>query len=135
MKVYLLAPNYCWHADDFLKLSSYNKNLKYKFISDTPPFISRNFYKKYFYFLNISYEFFQRLWRLLLCIPWSFYLKIRLNDNTPIHCVGLFSLFITRLGNINMKRIIFTPQGSDLLVLPDKNFIVKKFIELLYLLF
>ena len=129
MKVYLLAPNYCWHTSDLLYLSCYENKLEYIFIPDTPPFISRNFYKKYFFFLNISYEFFQRLWRLLLCLPWSLYLKIRLHENIPVHCHGLFSLFIARLGNINTKRIVFTPQGSDLLILPDKNILVKKFLS------
>lgn len=33
------------------------------------------------------------------------------------------------MANIPNSRIIFTPQGSDLLVLPDKNFFIKKFLS------
>ena len=75
MKIYLLAPNYCWHTYDLLQLCSFNKDLKYIFIADTPPFISRILFNRFFSFLNIPYEFFQRLWRLFLFIPWSFYFK------------------------------------------------------------
>ena len=85
MKIFLLAPNYCWHTQDLLKLTEYSKNLNYVFVSDTPIFFSREFYKKYFKFSNLSYEFCQRIWRLSLCIPWSLYLKIRLFGQKPIH--------------------------------------------------
>ena len=129
MKIYLLAPNYCWHTSDLLELCSYNKDLKYIFIADTPPFISRVLFNRFFSFLNIPYEFFQRLWRLFLFIPWSFYLRKRLINNNPIHCHGLFSLIIAKFANIDSKRIVFTPQGSDILVLPENNRIIKNFLK------
>ena len=129
MKIFLLAPNYCWHTEDLLKLSKYSKRLNYIFVSDTPIFFSRRFYKKYFNFLNVSYEFWQRLWRLIFCIPWSLYLKTKLSGQRLVHCHGLFSLLIAHIGGISNSRIIFTPQGSDLLVLPDKNFLVRKFLS------
>ena len=75
MKIFLLAPNYCWHTEDLLKLSKYSKKLNYIFVSDTPIFFSRRFYEKYFNFINVSYEFWQRLWRLIFCMPWALYLK------------------------------------------------------------
>ena len=56
------------------------------------------------------------------CLPWGIYLKIRLSGQIPIHCHGLFSLLMAHIAGISNSRIIFTPQGSDLLVLPDKNF-------------
>ena len=59
MKVFLLAPNYCWHTQDLLKLTEFSKDLDYVFVSDTPLFFSREFYKKYFKFSNLSYEFFK----------------------------------------------------------------------------
>jgi len=128
MKIFLLAPNYCWHTQDLLKLTKYSKRLDYIFVADTPIFISRGFYKKYFNFLNVSYEFIQRIWRLIFCLPWGIYLKIRLSGQIPIHCHGLFSLFVAHIAGISNSRIIFTPQGSDLLILPDKNSIVRKFL-------
>ena len=56
MKVFLLAPNYCWHTNDLIELSKYSDDLNYNFVADTPIFISRNYYKKYFKFFNITYE-------------------------------------------------------------------------------
>ena len=129
MKIFLLAPNYCWHTEDLLKLSKYSKRLNYIFVSDTPIFFSRRFYEKYSNLLNVSYEFWQRLWRLIFCIPWALYLKIKLSGQRLVHCHGLFSLLIAHIGGISNSRIIFTPQGSDLLVLPDKNFLVRKFLS------
>ena len=129
MKVFLLAPNYCWHTNDLIELSKYSDDLNYDFVADTPIFISRNFYKKYFKFFNITYESVQRVWRLLFCIPWCIYLKIKLSGKELIHCHGLFALLISHMASIPNSRIIFTPQGSDLLVLPDKNFLIKKFLS------
>ena len=129
MKIYLLAPNYCWHTSDLIKLNTYNKKLEYIFIADTPPFISRKIFKRYFSFMFFPYEFFQRFWRIFLLIPWSIYLRIKLSNKTPIHCHGLFALIIARFAKIDSKRIVFTPQGSDLLVLPEKNFLVRKFLK------
>ena len=129
MKVYLLAPNYCWHTSDLIELNSYNKKLQYIFVADTPPFISRNFFKRYFGFLRISYEFFQRSWRVFLFIPWCIYIRMKLRDKTPIHCHGLFALIIAKFAQLDSKRIVFTPQGSDLLILPKKNIFVRKFLE------
>ena len=129
MKIFLLAPNYCWHTQDLLKLTKYSKRLDYIFVADTPIFISRGFYEKYFNLLNVSYEFMQRIWRLIFCIPWGIYLKIKLSGQRLVHCHGLFSLLIAHIAGISNSRIIFTPQGSDLLVLPDKNFLVRKFLS------
>ena len=129
MKVYLLAPNYCWHTEDLINLGNFSNKLKYCFISDTPPFFSRKFYKKTFLNNFFSYEFVQRLWRLILCLPWSVYVKLKLFDNIPVHCHGLFALFLADLANISESRIIFTPQGSDILVLPDKKKIIRKFLS------
>ena len=129
MKIFLLAPNYCWHTQDLLKLTKYSKRLDYIFVADTPIFISREFYEKYFNLLNVSYEFMQRIWRLIFCIPWGIYLKIKLSGQRLVHCHGLFSLLITHIAGISNSRIIFTPQGSDILVLPDKNFLVRKFLS------
>ena len=129
MNIFLLAPNYCWHTKDLISLSHFSKEFTYKFLPDTPPFLSRNFFKKYFNNLNFSYEFFQRIWRLFFCIPWSIYLKIRLLNNDLIHCHGLFALFIAHLAGISNSRIIFTPQGSDLLILPDQYFFLRNFLK------
>ena len=129
MKIFLLAPNFCWHTEDLLKLKKYSKRLDYIFVSDTPIFLSRRVYKKYFHLLNVSYEFWQRLWRIIFCIPWGLYLKIKLSGQRLVHCHGLFSLVIAQIAGISNKRIIFTPQGSDILVLPDKNFFVRKFLS------
>lgn len=129
MKVNLLAPNYCWHTEDLKKLEMFSNNLNYYFVSDTPPFFSRKFYAKLFPKKFFSYEFIQRLWRLILCLPWSFYVKIKLINDEPVHCHGLFSLFLAYLANINLSRIVFTPQGSDILVLPNKNKIVRNFLS------
>ncbi len=129
MKIYLLAPNYCWHTSDLLELNSYNKKLQYIFVADTPPFISREIFKRYLGLLHISYEFFQRIWRIFLFIPWGIYLSIKLRGKKPIHCHGLFALVIARFAKIDGSRIIFTPQGSDLLILPKKNVLVRKFLE------
>lgn len=129
MRIYLLAPNYCWHTEDLKELDSFSDELNYSFISDTPPFLSREFYKKTFLNNIFSYEFIQRLWRLILCLPWSIYIRIKLLNNEPVHCHGLFSLFLADLANISNSRIIFTPQGSDILVLPDKNNIIRIFLS------
>ena len=129
MNIYLLAPNYCWHTKDLIKLSYFSKDFTYKFIADTPPFLSRKFFKRNFDNLNFSYEFIQRIWRLVFCIPWSFYLKIRLLNNDLIHCHGLFALFIAHLAGLSNSRIIFTPQGSDLLILPNKYEFVRNFLK------
>ena len=129
MRIYLLAPRFCWHTEDLKKLGTFSRKLNYYFISDTPPFLSRKIYKKVFPKNFFSYEFSQRLWRLLFCIPWSVYVKLRLLNDDPVHCHGLYSLFLANLANISNSRIIFTPQGSDILVLPDKNNIVKNFLS------
>ena len=128
MKIFLLAPNYCWHTEDLLNLEKYTNKFKYKFLADTPPFLSRKLFKKFFSKLNLSYEFMQRVWRLIFCIPWSIYLRINLMNKNLIHCHGLFALLMAHLAGISNSRIIFTPQGSDLLVLPNKNAIIKSFL-------
>ena len=61
-------------------------------------------------------------------MPWSFYVRIKLINDEPVHCHGLFSfIFLADLANINYSKIVFTPQGSDILVLPKKNKIIKRF--------
>ena len=129
MKIFLLAPNYCWHTEDLLKLTKYSKRLNYIFVADTPIFLSRRIYERYFKSLNVSYEFWQRLWRIIFCIPWGFFLKKKLSGQRLVHCHGLFALVIAHVAGISNTRIIFTPQGSDILVLPDKNFLVRKFLS------
>lgn len=130
MKIYLLAPNYCWHTQDLIELSNFSSELNFIFLADTPPFVSRNFFKNKLSCLNFSYEFFQRIWRLTFCLPWSIYIRIKvLKNNHLIYCHGLFALFIAYISGLESSRLIFTPQGSDLLVLPDKNIIVRKFLN------
>ena len=51
--------------------------------------------------------------------------KIKLSGQRLVHCHGLFALVIAHIAGISNTRIIFTPQGSDILVLPDKNFLVR----------
>ena len=72
MKIFLLAPNYCWHTEDLLKLTKYSKRLNYIFVADTPIFLSRRFYEKYFNLLNISYEFWQRFGELFFVYHGAF---------------------------------------------------------------
>ena len=45
MKIYLLAPNYCWHTKDLVKLSAYNNKLQYVFVADTPHLYQEQFLK------------------------------------------------------------------------------------------
>ena len=130
MKIYLLAPNYCWHTRDLIELSKYSSELNFIFLADTPPFFSRKFFKEKLFFLNLSYEFFQRIWRLIFCIPWSIYIRYKVfQNNDLIYCHGFFALFIAHISCIKNSRLVFTPQGSDLLVLPDKNIFVRKFLN------
>ncbi len=130
MKIYLLGPNFCWHTKDLIELSNFCSELNFIFLADTPPFLTREFFKKKFYFLNLSYEFFQRIWRLTFCIPWSIYIRSKVyKNNDLIYCHGLFALFIAHIGGIKNSRLVFTPQGSDLLVLPDKNIFVRNFLN------
>ena len=129
MKIYLLAPNYCWHTRDLIDLKNFSNELNYFFLADTPPFLSRRVFKKYFSNINLSYEFVQRIWRIGFCIPWSLYLRFRLSNNNLLHCHGLFALIMSHIAGISNSRIIFTPQGSDLLVLPNKNNVIKKFLS------
>ena len=51
--------------------------------------------------------------------------KINKNTNSLPWLIFTFNCSYLQISN---KRIIFTPQGSDLLVLPDKNSIVRKFL-------
>ena len=128
MKIFLLAPNYCWHTQDLLKLTNYSKRLDYIFVADTPIFISRGFYKKYFNFLNVSYEFIQRNMEInFLCTLGYIFKNKTIWTNTNTLPRVIFT-FVVHLAGISNSRIIFTPQGSDLLVLPDKNSIVRKFL-------
>ena len=90
MEIYLLAPNYCWHTEDLINLENYSNKFKYKFLADTPPFLSRKLFKKFFPKSNISYEFIQRIWRLIFCIPWSFYLRINLMNNNNLYNVMVY---------------------------------------------
>ena len=39
------------------------------------------------------------------------------------------ALIIAKFANIDSKRIVFTPQGSDVLVLPENNRIIKNFLK------
>ena len=130
MKIYLLAPNYCWHTKNLIELSNFASELNFIFLADTAPFVSRNFFKNKLSYLNFSYEFFQRIWRLTFCLPWAIYIRIKvLKNNDLIFCHGLFALFLAYISGLKSSRLIFTPQGSDLLVLPDKNIIVRKFLN------
>lgn len=131
INVFIVAPRFCWHTSDLLKLQNYNA-FTYFLVYDTPPFISRAFYNKFFTLISsiISYESLQRIWRLITLVPWVFYLSFTLRRHSyPIHCHGLFAFVITRFTLIPTSRIVFTPQGSDLLVLPYKNQLVKLFLR------
>ena len=79
MKIYLLAPNYCWHTSDLLELCSFNKDLKYIFIADTPPFISRVLFNRFFSFLNIPYEFFSKVMEIIFVYSMEFLFKKKIN--------------------------------------------------------
>ena len=130
MKIYLLAPNYCWHTEDLIQLSNLSSELNFVFLPDTPPFLSRKFFKEKLFFLNLSYEFLQRIWRLIFCLPWCIYIRSKVfKNNDLIYCHGLFALFIAHISGIKNSRLVFTPQGSDLLVLPDKNIFVRNFLN------
>ena len=41
----------------------------------------------------------------------------------------MFALVIAKFAKVDSRKIVFTPQGSDLLVLPEKNILVSKFLE------
>ena len=129
MEIYLLAPNYCWHTKDLIALSFYSEDFDYIFIADTAPFLSRKVFKKCFSKVNLSYEFVQRIWRIIFCIPWAIYIRIRLSNSKFVHCHGLFALFLSHIALIPRPRVIFTPQGSDILVLPDKYSFIRKFLS------
>ena len=129
MEIYLLAPNYCWHTEDLMELSLFSEEFNYIFMADTAPFLSRKVFKKYFTKLNLSYEFVQRIWRIIFSIPWGIYIRIRLSNSKFVHCHGLFALLLAHIALIPCSRIIFTPQGSDLLVLPDKYLFIRKFLS------
>ena len=63
------------------------------------------------------------------CIPWAIYIRIRLSNSKFVHCHGLFALFLSHIALIPRPRVIFTPQGSDILVLPDKYSFIRKFLS------
>jgi len=131
MKVNLVCPRFCWHSDDLLALQRY-RYFDYVLIYDTPPFISRQSFSVISNILwFVSFEYFQRLWRLLCFIPWTIIVSIRLRSNNyPIHCHGLFAFLVVRLACIPSARIVFTPQGSDVLVRSFKNKFVREFLRI-----
>ncbi len=128
INVFLIAPRQCWHTQDLLKLQSYGL-YSYCLVYDTPPFLARSFYRKIFISRFISFELLQRFWRIAGLPMWSIYIffRVRFSSNI-IHCHGLFSLVIAISSFLPCSRIVFTPQGSDILVLPFKNIFVKKFL-------
>ena len=114
-QVFLLAPRECWHTKDLLGLQSYGF-FSYTLVYDTPPFLTRDFFKRSFPDSFPSYEFLQRLWRIVTLPLWSLYLFLRLRFSTKIvHCHGLFSFVISIISFLPPSRIVFTPQGSDIL--------------------
>lgn len=129
-KIILLAPRECWHTTDLCSLERY-EYYSYTVIYDTPPFLSRHFYSNLLISKYITYELLQRIWRIL-SLPFHFvYLFIRLfpRRSSVIHCHGLYSLVIGFLVFLPFKRVVFTPQGSDILVLPYKFFLVRYFLS------
>ena len=129
-EIILLAPRECWHTRDLYSLQLY-QHYSYTLIYDTPAFFSRHFYTNMFISKYISYELSQRIWRIL-SLPFNCaYLFFRLftSRSRVIHCHGLFSLVIAFLAFLPLSRIVFTPQGSDLLVLPLKFFLVRYFLS------
>lgn len=129
INVILIAPRQCWHTQDLLRLQSFGL-YSYELVYDTPPFFRRSFYQRLVFSRFISFEFLQRLWRIIFFPFWSIYifLRVRFLCNV-IHCHGLFALVISLFSFLPPSRIIFTPQGSDVLVLPFKNVFVKWFLS------
>lgn len=129
MNVALLAPRYCWHTEGLVKVSLL-ADYRYTLIYDTAPFLSRESYQSIHISKYVSYEFVQRIWRLLLLPFWAFHVSRKLRIFPIVHCHGLFSLVLATLSFYPLNRIVFTPQGSDLLLLPLKYGIVRFFLRI-----
>lgn len=130
LRVIMLAPRECWHTEDLLSLQEYSR-YEYKLIYDTPPFFTRAFYRKLPWRNVFPYERLQRIYRILALPIYSLYIFLRLIvwRQHPIHCHGLYSLILATLSLQPLHNIVFTPQGSDLLVLPYRHSLIKLFLS------
>lgn len=128
MNVFLLAPRSCWHTKDLLALSRYNL-FNYIIIFDTLPFVSRTLFNSSLFSRLLSFEFVQRLWRIVTFPATCCIVFLRTSRSKYlVHVHGLFALFVAYFSLVPANRIVFTPQGSDLLLVPHKYPILKIFL-------
>ena len=129
LKIIFIGSPQSWHAEDQFNLNNYTTKFKYIWIEDSMPFINRRIFSNIECYMPFSYELIQRIWKIISLIPWSIYLRFRLSNNYPIHCFGLYAFLVARFCFIKPSRIIFSPQGSDILIMPKKYNIFRTIIS------